>query len=98
MGVISKFFESSTPSIGFRGTFTADRSGAVGAFLGKQVAEAVEAVGEVVARGEPLASQLLLAADADEALLVPGLVAVVYPSSGDRLVVKGQKWSISFLK
>lgn len=71
--------------------FTADRGGAVSTFLCKQVAEAVEAVGEVIPRGEPLASQLLLAANADEALLVPGLVAVVHSTSGDGLKIKGGK-------
>lgn len=65
--------------------FTADGSGAIGTFLGKQVAEAVQAVGEVVPRGEPLAGQLLLAPDANEALLMPGLLAVVHPSGGDGL-------------
>lgn len=65
--------------------FTADGGGAVSTFLGKQVAEAVEAVGEVVSGGEALTGQLLLAADADEALLVPGLVTVVHSSSGDGL-------------
>lgn len=70
----------------FAAAETTDRGGAVGAFLGKQVAEAVEAVGKVVPGGEPLAGQLLLAPDANEALLVPGLVAVVHPSSGDGLL------------
>ena len=54
-------------------------------FLGKQVAEAVEAVGKVVPRGEALAGQLLLAADADKALPMPGLVTVVHSYSGDGL-------------
>lgn len=70
---------------------TADRGGARSAFLGKQVAEAVEAVGEVVLGGEPLADQLLLAADADEALLMPRLVPVVHPSGGDGLEGKVRK-------
>lgn len=65
---------------------TADRGGAGSTFLGKQVAEAVEAVGEVIPGGEPLAHQLLLAPDADEALLMPRLVPVVHPSGGDGLV------------
>lgn len=64
---------------------TADRGGAGSTFLGKQVAEAVEAVGEVVPRGEALAGQLLLAPDANEALLMPGLVPVVHSSGGDGL-------------
>lgn len=75
---------------------TADRGGAGGTLLGKQVAEAVEAVGEVVPRGEPLAGQLILAPDANEALLMPGLVPVVHSSAGDGLeettrCVHGQK-------
>lgn len=64
---------------------TADGGGAVGTLLGKQVAEAVEAVGEVVPRGEALSSQLLFAADTNKALLMPGLVAVVHSTSGDGL-------------
>lgn len=79
-----------------RGQLTADRDGAGGTFLGKQVAEAVEAVSEVVPRGEALADQLILAPDANEALLVPGLVPVVHSSAGDGLEgttsrVQGQK-------
>lgn len=64
---------------------TADGGGAGGALLGKQVAEAVEAVGKVVPGCEALASQLHLAADAHEALLVPGLVPVVHTARGDWL-------------
>lgn len=41
---------------------TADGGGAGGTFLGIQVAEAVEAIGEVIAGGEALAGQLLLTA------------------------------------
>lgn len=66
-------------------TFTTDWSGAGSTFLGKQAAEAVEAVGKVVLRGEPLAGQLLLAPDANKALLMPGLVPVVHSSGGDGL-------------
>lgn len=66
-------------------TFTTDWSGAVSTFLGKEVAEAVEAVGKVVAGGEALAGQLLLAPNANEALFMPGLVPVVHSSSGDGL-------------
>lgn len=64
---------------------TADGGCAGRALLGKQVAEAVEAVSKVVPRGEALASQLHLAADAHKALLVPGLVPVAHPASGDWL-------------
>lgn len=65
---------------------TADGGGAVGTFLGKQAAEAVEAVGKVIPGGEPLTGQLLLASDANETLLMPGLVTVVHSSSGDWLL------------
>lgn len=64
---------------------TADCTAAGDAFLGKQVAEAVEAVDEVVPGREALVRQLVLAADADEALLVPGLVAVIHAACGDGL-------------
>lgn len=64
---------------------TADGGGAGGALLGVQVAEAVEAVDEVVAGCEALAGQLLLAAGADEALPVPRLLTVGHSSSGDWL-------------
>lgn len=64
---------------------TADGTGAGSAFLGKQVTEAVEAVDKVVPRREALASQLALAADADEAFLVPGLVPVIHAACGDGL-------------
>lgn len=87
---------------------TADRGGAVSTFLSKQVAEAVEAVGKVVPRGEALAGQLLLAPDANEALLMPGLVTVVHSSSGDgllavdtlqskQLLIAGQAVVVGFL-
>lgn len=64
---------------------TTDGGGAGGALLGKQVAEAVEAVGKVVPGGEALACQLHLAADAHKALLVPGLVPVAHTPCGDWL-------------
>lgn len=64
---------------------TADRTGAGNAFLGEQVAEAVETVDKVVSGREPLANQLPLAADADEAFLVPGLVPVIHTACGDGL-------------
>lgn len=60
--------------------------GTGGTFLGIKVAEAVETVGEVVSGGKPLTRQLLLAASAQEAVLVPGLVMVGHPASGDGLL------------
>lgn len=65
---------------------TADGGGAGGTLLSIQVAEAVETVGEVVSGGEPLARQLLLAAGAQEAVLMPGLLAVGHPAGGDGLL------------
>lgn len=64
----------------------ADGGGAGGTFLGVKVAEAVETVGEVISGGEPLTRQLLLAASAQEAVLVPGLVMVGHPAGGDGLL------------
>lgn len=64
----------------------ADGGGAGGTLLGIKAAEAVEAVGKVIPGGEPLARQLLLAAGAQEAVLVPGLVAVGHPAGGDGLL------------
>lgn len=65
---------------------TANGGGAGGALLGIEVAEAVETIGKVISRGEPLASQLLLAAGAQEAVLVPRLVTVCHPTSSDGLI------------
>lgn len=65
---------------------TTDRGGAGGALLGIQVAKAVETVGEVIAGGEALAGELLLAAGAQEAVFMPGLVAVRHPTGGDGLL------------
>lgn len=65
---------------------TTNGSGAGSTFLGIEVAEAVEAVGKVISGGKPLASQLQLAAGAEEAVLVPGLVTVCHPSRSDGLV------------
>lgn len=65
---------------------TADGAGAGGTLLGIQVAEAVETVSEVISRGEALTGQLLLAAGAQEAVLMPRLVMVGHSSSGDRLL------------
>lgn len=64
---------------------TANGCGAGGTLLGIKVAEAVEAISKVVSRGKPLARQLLLAAGAQEAVLVPWLVTVGHPASGDGL-------------
>lgn len=63
-----------------------DGGGAGGTLLGIKVAEAVETIGKVISRGKPLARQLLLAAGAQEAVLVPGLVTVGHPTSGDGLL------------
>lgn len=65
---------------------TANGGGAGGTLLGIKVAEAVETVGKVISRGKPLAGQLLLAASAQEAVLVPGLIMVGHPASGDGLI------------
>lgn len=64
-------------------TQTADGGGAGSTLLGIQVAETVEAVGKVVTGGEALARQLLLAAGAQEAVLMPGLVTIGHPASSD---------------
>lgn len=77
---------------------TADRTGAGSAFLGEQVTEAVETVDEVVSRREPLANQLPLAADADEAFLVPGLVPVIHTTCGDGLKEGSCKTLVTELK
>lgn len=65
---------------------TANGGGAGGTFLGIEVAEAVETIGKVISRGKPLARQLLLAASAQEAVLVPRLVMVGHPTSSDGLI------------
>lgn len=64
---------------------TGDRFGAAHAFLSVQVAEAFKAVGVVFPGGEALTRQLLSAADAQEALAVPGLVLVGHSTSCDGL-------------
>lgn len=76
---------------------TADGGGAGSALLGIKVAEAVETVGEVISRGEPLASQLLLAAGAQEAVLVPGLVMIGHPTSGDGLIAESESDILSHI-
>lgn len=69
---------------------TTDGGGAGGTFLGVQVAEAVEAVGKVITRGEALARQLLLTTSAQETVLMPGLVMVRHTASGDGLDREGR--------
>jgi len=64
----------------------ADGGGAGGALLGVKVAEAVETIRKVISRGKPLARQLLLAASAKEAVLVPRLLTVGHSTSGDGLL------------
>lgn len=64
---------------------TTDWGSAGGALLGVQVTEAVEAVGKVITRREALPRELLLAAGAQEAVLVPRLVMIGHASSGDGL-------------
>lgn len=70
----------------FAAAEAANGCGAGGALLGIEVAEAVEAIGKVISRGEPLARQLLFAAGTQEAVLVPGLVMIGHPTSGDWLL------------
>lgn len=70
----------------FCATNSADGVGAARALLGVQVAEAAQAVGEVIPRREALPGQLLLAGGAHEALPVPGLLAVSDASRGDGLL------------
>lgn len=60
--------------------------GARGTLLGIKVAEAVETISKVISGGKSLARQLLLAAGAQEAVLVPGLVMVGHPTSSDGLL------------
>lgn len=65
---------------------TTNWGGAGGALLGIKVAEAVETIGKVISGGKPLTRKLLLTASAQEAILVPGLVTVGHPASGDGLL------------
>lgn len=57
-----------------------------GTLLGIKVAKAVETIGKVISRCEPLSRQLLLAAGAQEAVLMPRLLTVGHTSSGDGLL------------
>lgn len=70
---------------------TTNRGGAGGTFLGIEVAEAVQAVSKVISGGEPLARQLLLAASAQEAVLVPWLLTVGHPTGSDGLIRNNNK-------
>lgn len=76
---------------------TTNRGGTGSAFLGIEVAEAVETIGKVISGGKPLAGQLQLAAGAEEAVLVPRLVVVRHPSSGDRLIKSSENRALSHL-
>lgn len=66
-----------------RSTDSCDWPGARIATLGKQLPEAVSAVGFFVSRGEPLSSQASTAIGAAEALSMPGFVSVSYTTTGD---------------
>ena len=70
---------------GVGGGLTDDGLGASHTLLGVEVTEAVQAVGEVLPGGEALPRQGLLAADAQEAVPVPGLLLVGDPACGDGL-------------
>lgn len=70
------------------GTLTTDGVGAACTLLGVQVAEAAQAVGELVTGREALAGQWLLAGGAHEALPVPGLLTVRDAPAGDGLGVQ----------
>lgn len=70
---------------------TTNGGGAGGTLLGIEVAEAVQTVSKVISGGKPLARQLLLAAGAQEAVLVPRLLAVGHTTSGDGLAKKNGK-------
>lgn len=66
-------------------THTTDWRSAGRTLLGIQVTETVETVGKVITRCKALARELLLAAGAQETVLVPWLVMVGHASSGDGL-------------
>lgn len=76
---------SLSPGSGLPRMLTADGVGAPSTLLGVQVAEAGQAVGEIIPGSEALPRQLLLAGSAHEALLVPGLLPVSDASCGDGL-------------
>lgn len=64
---------------------TCDRFGAGGASLGEQFSETIGAIGLVVARRESLASQGIVTVATGEAVSVPRLVLIRYPTAGDDL-------------
>lgn len=66
-----------------------DRLGAAHTLLGVQIAEAVQAVGVVVAGGEALPGELASAADAQETLAVPRLLLIGHSARRDRLLAGG---------
>lgn len=76
---------------------SADGVGASGTLLGVQVAEAAQAVGELVPGREALPGQRLLAGCAHKALPVPGLLPVGDAPGGDRLLALNALQSILFL-
>lgn len=76
---------------------TTNGGGTGSTFLGIEVAEAVETIGKVISRGKPLARQLQLAAGAEEAVLVPRLVTVCHPTSGDRLIKRNENGVLTHL-
>ena len=67
---------------------TGDGLGAGRASLREELAEAVCAVGLVLAAGEALPGQRLLAVRAREALAVPWVVAVRHAALGDHLEIR----------
>lgn len=76
---------------------TRDRFGAGGASLGEQFSETIGAIGLVVARRESLASQGIVTVATGEAVSVPRLVLVRYPTAGDDLkMIKKKNLSSSF--
>lgn len=73
---------------------TRDRFGAGGASLGEQFSETIGAIGLVVARRESLASQGIVTVATGEAVSVPRLVLVRYPTAGDDLKTIKKKISL----
>lgn len=87
--------EGHEPTRGLPETLTADGVGAPSTLLGIKVAEAVQAVGKLVPGCEALPRQWLPAGCAHKALLVPGLLPVGDPSSGDGLAEARGQGSVS---
>lgn len=78
-------------------TKSADGVGAAGTLLGVQVAEAAQAVGELLAGREALARQRLLARGAHEALPMPRLLPVCDAPGGDGLLALNALQGVLFL-